>query len=80
MSGFPSSSRITRMLRPVTPPTASAPVGSPLNRGTGDGNPTCENFWSHEKDAEGNGAAFAHQGATPTAPARWMRRVVRSTR
>ncbi len=35
-----------------------------LNRGTGDGNPSCESFWSQEKDADGNGAAFAHQGNT----------------
>ncbi len=49
----------------VTPGDSTHGFGSgwvSLNRGTGDGNPTCENFWSHEKDAEGNGAAFAHQG------------------
>ena len=33
-----------------------------LNRGTGDGKPSSENFWSHEKDEEGNGAAFTHTG------------------
>ena len=35
-----------------------------LNRGTGDGKPSCQSFWSHEKDADGNGAAFNHQGDT----------------
>ena len=51
----------------VTPGDSTHGFGSgwvSLNRGTGDGNPTCENFWSHEKDAEGNGAAFVHQGNT----------------
>lgn len=51
----------------VTPGDSTHGFGSgwvSLNRGTGDGNPSCESFWSHEKDAEGNGAAFAHQGNT----------------
>lgn len=51
----------------VTPGGSTHGFGSgwvSLNRGTGDGNPSCESFWSHEKDAEGNGAAFAHQGNT----------------
>ena len=34
-----------------------------LNRGSGNGTTTVETFWSNEKDTEGNGAAFAHQGS-----------------
>lgn len=34
-----------------------------LNRGTGNGSTSTESFWSQEKDEDGNGGAFAHQGS-----------------